>query len=88
MTTYTRAVELMEADLGDEMVALDRDAGECFGFNRVATSVWRELKNPKSFEALRNALLDEYDVASDQCSQELRELLDDLTARGLVITAG
>lgn len=84
---YKRATELMEAELGDELVALDVKAGECFGFNSVATSVWRELAAPKSFEQVRDALLEEYDVEPDQCARELRELLDDLTYKGLVTTA-
>lgn len=78
----------MEAELGDELVALDPNAGECFGFNSVATSVWRNLEEPKTFEQLHDALIDEYEVDSEQCTRELRELLDDLSAKGLVITAG
>jgi hypothetical protein len=85
---YKRAISLMEAELGDELVALDPNAGECFGFNSVATSVWRKLEEPKTFEQLRDALIDEYEVDSEQCTRELRELLDDLSAKGLVITAG
>lgn len=84
---YKRTIDLMEAELGDELVALDPNAGECFGFNSVATSVWRELKTPKTFEQLRNALLNEYEIGADQCSLELEELLDDLTAKGLVAIA-
>jgi hypothetical protein len=76
----------MEAELGDELVALDPKAGECFGFNSVATSVWRNLKQPKSFEQLRDALLEEYEVEPERCSDELEALLEDLTARGLVTT--
>lgn len=75
----------MEADLGDELVALDPNAGKCFGFNSVATSVWRELKSPKSVEQLRDCLLDEYEVDAERCSLELNELLDELAAKGLVV---
>ena len=88
MTIYARAVELMQAELGDELVALDPNGGDCFGFNSVATSVWRELETPKSFEQLRNALLEEYEIGENECSSELQELLDDLTARELVTIAG
>ena len=86
MTVYKRAIDLMEAELGDELVALDPTAGECFGFNNVAASVWRELAQPKSFEQLRDALLDEYEVQPDQCAEELGELLRDLADRGFVVT--
>jgi hypothetical protein len=74
----------MEAELGDELVALDPAGGECFGFNSVAASVWRNLAQPKTFTALEEALLEEYEVDRERCSQELKELLDDLIDRGLV----
>jgi hypothetical protein len=77
----------MEAELGDELVALDPNAGECFGFNNVATSVWRQLEEPKSFEQLCDALLQEYEVEPERCSLELKELLDGLSAKGLVVLA-
>lgn len=77
----------MEAGLGDELVALDPDGGECFGFNSVATSIWRELQQPKTFDQLRDALLSEYDVDAEQCTRQLQELLDDLCSKGLVTTA-
>jgi hypothetical protein len=83
---YRRALTLMEADIGDELVALDAAAGNCFGFNQVATTVWRSLDRPKTFDQLRDQLLGEYEVSSEQCSSELQELLDDMTASGLVET--
>jgi hypothetical protein len=70
--------------LGDELVGLEPNAGECFGFNSVATSVWRHLREPKDIDQLRDALLKEYDVSPEQCDRELIELLDDLAAKGLV----
>ena len=77
----------MQAELGDELVALDPDAGQCFGFNSVAASVWRYLDQPRSFEDLRDGLLEEYEVEAEQCARELRELLADLLSKGLVIRA-
>jgi hypothetical protein len=82
--TYRRAIDLMEAELGDELVALDPNGGACFGFNSVASSVWRQLEQPRTFDELCGSLLEEYEVDQVQCAAELRELLDDLCARGLV----
>jgi hypothetical protein len=83
-TVYERAVDLLEAELGDELVALDAEAGTCFGFNEVAASVWRELAQPKTAEALKSALLAEYDIEPEQCGRELDDLLQDLQDRGLI----
>jgi hypothetical protein len=85
---YSRAVDLMEAELGDELVALDPKAGKCFGFNSVATSVWRELEQPKDFDQLRDAIIEKYDVDPEQCTRELKELLGDLCAKRLVTKEG
>jgi hypothetical protein len=82
---YNRSVELMEADIGNELVALEPQAGNCFGFNEVATVVWRRLAEPKTFEELRDGLIADYDVSAEQCSTELKELLESLSAKGLVI---
>jgi hypothetical protein len=87
-TEYRRAANLLEADVGDELVALEPDQGACFGFNEVATSVWRALDQPRTFEDLRAGLLNEYEVSSEQCSAELRELLRDMIDKGLVTATG
>jgi len=84
---YKRAAQLMEAELGEELVALDPQAGNCFGFNEVAAWVWRRLAEPASLDQLRDELLKEYDVSEEQCSSELQALLDSLVAKRLVATA-
>lgn len=81
---YRRAVELMEADLGEELVALDPERGNCFGFNEIAADVWRRLVQPASFDTLRDGLLADYDVSEQQCSEELKTLLNEMIDRGLI----
>jgi hypothetical protein len=81
---YRRTAQLLEAGVGDELVALDPDKGSCFGFNSVAASVWRALEQPRSFDELSDRLLDEYEVDRDQCRTELAELLEQMTSNGLV----
>ena len=82
---YERSVQLMEAEIADELVALDAEAGSCFGFNNVATSVWRKLEEPCSLDQIRAKLLEEFDVGEAQCDEELGELMRDLVAKGLVV---
>ena len=82
---YERTAALMEAELGDELVGLEPGVGVCYGFNDVAKRVWQLLEQPKSFEAVRTVLLDEYDVAPGRCDSELRELLANLVDKKLII---
>ena len=81
---YERAADLLEAELADEILALDPKGGSCFGFNPVAASVWRRLERPASFDDLRRALLHEYEVSDEQCTQELKELMKAMIGHGLV----
>ena len=81
---YQRKGEVLDAEVGDELVALDVVAGDCFGMNEVAKTVWQSLAEPKSFMQLREELLAEYDVAAAQCEIELKELLEELAAQGLI----
>jgi len=84
---YRRAVELLEADISDEMVALEPTKGSCFGFNPVAKDVWRKLERPRTFAQLRSELVAEYDVSDEQCTEELRALLDTMTRAKLIESA-
>lgn len=84
MTVYRRTTELMQAELGDELVALEPNSGVCFGFNSVAATVWQQLKAPQGFDQIKERLLTEYDVDERQCGADLIELLDRLIDIGLV----
>ena len=81
---YERAATLMEAELGDELVALDPARGQCFGFNSVATAVWQLLEQPRSAVEIEAELMRSYVVEEAQCREEVAELLVDLQARGLI----
>ena len=88
MKVYQRSAELLEAGVGDELVALEPELGLCFALNSVANDVWQQLKSPRSFEQLKAHLLAEYDVDEAECSRDLQELLDQLTQRRLVSSSG
>jgi hypothetical protein len=81
---YVKAKDLIEAELGDDLVGLDVGEGHCFGFNPVAADIWRLLDQPRDFEALRQALTDQYNVDPGECAAELRACLADLEMQGLV----
>lgn len=84
MKIYRRSIDLLEAEVGDDLVALDAEGGNCFGFNAVAANVWKQLETPKSFDAIKQYLLQAYDVEEGQCAAELEELMHQLVAKGLV----
>jgi hypothetical protein len=81
---YRRTAQLLEADIANELVALDPEQGKCFGFNDVATDVWRKLERPRTFAELKKELLADYDVSDEECANDLRALLDQMRAARLI----
>ena len=82
---YHRNRELLEADLGDELLALDTQGGLCFGFNEVAATVWRLLARPQSFDQLCATLRADYEVTPEDCAADLRVLLNELKEKSLIV---
>ena len=82
---YRRNRELLEADLGDELLALDIQGGLCFGFNEVAATVWRLLATPQSFDQLCATLRADYEVTPEDCAADLRVLLNELEEKSLIV---
>lgn len=81
---YARATTLMEAEIDDEIVALDRAQGDVFGFNGVASDVWRLLEQPRSLDELCGELETKYAVENERCAEEVAALLDQLIEMKLV----
>jgi Coenzyme PQQ synthesis protein D (PqqD) len=75
---------LLEAEVDGEMVGLHVDNGTCYGFNATATRVWALIETPRLLTELRDALTAEFDVAPELCEAQLRDLLKELEADGLV----
>jgi hypothetical protein len=81
---YQRATQLLEAEVSDELVALEPNRGICFGFNSIAADVWRKLARPRTFLDLKTELLAEYDVSEADCSRDLLALLDQMQQAQLI----
>ncbi len=79
-----RRGEMIETEVDGELVALHIDNGTCYGFNSTATRIWAMIEQPKRFSELTEGLMREFDVDEATCEAQLKELLDELAADGLV----
>jgi hypothetical protein len=83
--TYRRTRDLLEAELGYDIVALDALKGRTFGFNESAAWAWKLLENPQTIISLTSAMLERFDhVDESTCEADLREILREFEACGLV----
>ena len=78
------APDQVSCDLAGETALLHLKSGVYFGLNDVGTLVWNLVQEPRSFAALRDAILKEYDVAPDRCEHDLLALIEELSTAGLV----
>lgn len=80
----SRGAGLIEAEAGDEVVGLHIENGSFYRFNRTAARIWALIEQPRTLADLCAALASEFKVDPVTCEREVRALLDDLAADGLV----
>ena len=89
-TVYRRNANVLSSDLGDsepDIVLLGKDQREYFGLKEVAGRVWQLLEQPRSFKQLKQSLLSEYDVSSEQLTADLEILIEQLSAQEIIFAA-
>jgi hypothetical protein len=87
-TMYRRASDVLSASLGSEDIALlDASRENYFGLQGPASRIWELLETPVTLEAIRDALVAEYEVDAATCEQQTREFLDELVSRNLIETS-
>jgi hypothetical protein len=82
--TLVAANDVLATEFGEEVVLLHLQDGVYYGLEDVGTRIWQLLQQPVSVLAIREALVAEFDVDSARCERDIRRLLTDLVARGLV----
>jgi hypothetical protein len=84
-TIVTVSKDYVYCNVEDEMVLLGMEDGIYYGLNPVGAFIWEQIKEPKTVDEVRDAILEEYDVEKIQCEKDLMELLRELTEKGLVV---
>ena len=71
-------------ELVGEAVILDLKTGVYYGVDSVGARIWTLLQENKTVSAIRDALMNEYDVTPDQCTHDLLVFLELLKKSELV----
>jgi hypothetical protein len=85
---YTRTADVIEADVGGEVVLLHTQNWQYFEFDKVGAAIWNLLNEPASLESLVTTLLTQFEVDEARCRQETQIFLDQMVQQGLVTVAG
>ena len=84
-TRFAPAEQQMSCHLDDESVLLALRSGTYYGLNPIASRVWRLLQEaPRTLDEILDVLVAEFDVERAQCAADVRALLNEMIAAGLV----
>jgi len=74
----------VSSELGGEVIILNLESGVYHGLEEVGARVWGLIKEPAPVHAVRDSLLNEYEVEPERCEQDLLALLEELKQHGLL----
>ncbi len=70
--------------IGDETAVMSIKRGRYYAVGSVAERIWQMLEAPVSPREITERLLEEYDIAPEQCESEVDAFLNELIEEGLV----
>ncbi len=83
-TVITLSEGVLYSDLDDQVVVMNIESGEYFDIDPVGAFIWKRIEELQTVAAVCAALVDEYDVAPDQCEKETIEFLQELSELGAI----
>ena len=75
---------VLVSEVGLESVFLNLKSSNYFGLDEVGTRMWKLLTTSESIQEAYQLLLQEYDIDEVQLQSDLDELIQKLTANGLI----
>lgn len=85
---YKRSDQALFSEIGNDVVALHIERGQCYGMENVTAAVWAMLAEPSTIESICARLLDRYEVEPDVCRAEVGKLMMTLQSEGLIEPVG
>ena len=82
--TYKLSGKALFTAVGEDIVALNVDDGQCYGMEKVTAAVWRLLETPMSIDDVCERLMTLYAVDPEVCRTDVEQLFDQLRGEGLV----
>lgn len=81
---FKRSAASVSTVLDGETVILDVETGVYSGLNEVGTVLWDLLEGQTYFAGMCNAILADFNVTSDECSENILSFLKELQENKLI----
>jgi hypothetical protein len=86
-TLISRSTALLVASVHDEILMMDVERDCYYGLDDIGGDIWRRLELPCRFGAIIDGLAADYDADRAVIAEDLRRLLTEMAARGVVTLA-
>ena len=83
-TIINKNLEIDDTDLDGEKVMMNLDKGEYFMMNEVGSRIWDIIIEPINVKGIIEALLSEYEVDEETCTDTVIEFLGRLNNAELI----
>ena len=83
-TVINKNLEIDDTDLDGEKVMMNLDKGEYFMMNEVGSRIWDIIIEPINVKGILEALLSEYEVDEETCTDTVIEFLGRLNNAELI----
>lgn len=78
----------ISCDLAGEAAILNLKSGVYFGLDPVGARIWHLIQQHQRVDAVRDAIVAEYDVEPARCEADLFDLLSHMADAGLIEVTG
>jgi hypothetical protein len=80
----TISEQALSQEVNGETVILDLKSESYFGLDDVGTRIWQLLQEHGDVKKTFDTMLEEFDVDADTLASDMKNLIDDLTEKGLI----
>jgi hypothetical protein len=84
LTTVVADPDVFSCELAGGKALLDLRSSTYYSINSVGAFVWERLAAPITVSQLHSAMIDEFDVEPERCLADLKALVQQFAAAGLV----
>lgn len=81
---YVQTKKILFSKVELEVLALNIERGQCYGFNDTASAIWELLATPQSLPSICAAIEARFDVDPEECRIEIERLLGEMLNEELV----
>lgn len=83
-STVSATTDQVSCNLGGEGVILSLKNGVYYSLNPVGVRIWTLIREPIRVYEIRDSIMEEFNVESKRCEEDLLAILQELANEGLI----